>query len=849
MTPRATLRLQFHREFTFADAEGLTDWIAGLGISHVYASPVTAARAGSMHGYDVIDPTIVNPELGGEEALKSLAVALKAKGVGLVLDIVPNHMAADYSNGWWRDVLQRGRASRYAHWFDVDWTTGDGKILLPVLGRPIEEAIEAGEITLESDDNGRPALSYFTHRFPLADGSVEGRGSIANLLARQHYRLASWRVAGDQINWRRFFDINELVCLRMEEPETFDAAHALPLRLFAEGMIDGLRIDHVDGLTNPAAYCRTLRSRLDALAETTGRSRGWLVIEKILLRDEALSSEWGVDGTTGYDFMNEVNALQHDPDGEALLSDSWAAISRRPSDFAKEEEPARREIVARSFSAQLEACASAWKGVLDDAVPVAALRRVLTEFLAHFPVYRTYAAEGSLPGDDAAILQEVARKARLSCLATDRWVVDALLQAMLQPPSREPKGWQRAMARFQQLCAPIAAKSVEDTGFYRYGRLLSRNDVGFDMECFSLAPTEFHERMQERSRSWPQAMLTTATHDHKRGEDVRARLAVLSERAGPWVAQMPRWLEALEPLRTETAAGLAPTHGDMAMLVQMIVGAWPMDLALDDDDGRRQLAERLAGWQEKALREAKLRSDWADPDAVYEDAARNLLMRLVAANDTPDLLREIFAWVQAIAPAGAVNGLAQALLRTTVPGVPDLYQGTDLWDFSLVDPDNRRPVDYGLRALRPEPDLPSLAAEWRDGRIKQHVIRQALELRRAAPSLFLQGDYRPIAVEGAGSRSILAFSRQSGQKWMVVMVPRLISGQLAESGLSLAPDTWRDTELVVGDTLTRLPLYDWLGHGIAEPLQARVRAGFLCGTLPLALLATVAPPSLRQRSN
>ena len=376
MIPRATLRLQFHKGFTFADAEALVPYFARLGVSHLYASPIAVARPGSMHGYDVIDPTQVNPELGGEAALRSLAARLAAAGLGLIVDIVPNHMAADTANAWWADVLRHGRASRYARFFDIDWTAGD-KVLLPILGKPLEETLAAGEIEV-----GQEALHYFSHRLPLAPGSA---GSLSDVLERQHYRLAWWRSAGDCINWRRFFDINELVCLRMEEPEVFDAVHALPLRLHAEGLIDGLRIDHVDGLSDPAGYCRTLRRRLGEGA--------WLVVEKILLRGETLPRDWACDGTTGYDFMNDVSALQHDAAGEAPLATAWASLSGRPADFAPEEQAARREIVARSFSAQLEACAAA---LPPGEIARPTLRRVLTELLAHFPVYRTYAADGAL---------------------------------------------------------------------------------------------------------------------------------------------------------------------------------------------------------------------------------------------------------------------------------------------------------------------------------------------------------------------------------------------------------------------------------------------------------------------
>ena len=838
MIPRATLRLQFHRGFTFADAAAHADYFARLGVSHVYASPIAVARPGSMHGYDVIDPTVVNPDLGGEEGLLSFADALRSAGIGLILDIVPNHMAADKRNEWWHDVLRRGRASPRAEWFDIDWEpTGGGptKILLPVLGRPLAEVLEAGELSVASGDAGQPELRYFENSFPLSDGSAEGRGSLANLLERQHYRLDSWRVAGDRINWRRFFDISELVCLRMERPEAFEAVHALPLRLYADGVIDGLRIDHVDGLTDPAGYCRQLRERLDSLARNRGRPRAWLVVEKILLKGETLPKDWGCDGTTGYDFMDEVNALQHDPAGEAMLAKSWTRLSGRPASFADEELVARREIVARSFSAQLEACAAAWQEILRDFVPRPTLRRLLAEFLAHVPVYRTYGVDRALSERDSEILREVARKAAKSCLATDRWAVEPLLTAMLAPQMLAPQStrgsWPRAMARFQQLSAPVAAKSVEDTGFYRYGRLLSRNDVGFDIETFSLGVDAFHARMQRRRADYPHTMLATATHDHKRGEDLRARLAVVSEFAADWSGLLARWVDL-------TSSTLTP--GDRAMLLQMVVGAWPLDLHRDDRAGRTAFAERLCVWQQKALREAKLESDWAAVDDAYEEAARTFTMRLVAEAAMPDLLDEILAFGRRIAPAGAVNGLAQCLLKLAVPGVPDFYQGTDLWDFSLVDPDNRRPVDFPARARMQDASPVELAAAWRDGRIKQALIRKVLALRRRAPHLFSEGSYRPVEVEGPWRDSVVAFIRQAGDEWLLVAAPRLVAQAMAgDDALAFRTDAWPGTSLRFESDGAR-PIFDVLG-GRSIDLSPRPGLDRLWSDLPVALLSSVSP--------
>jgi (1->4)-alpha-D-glucan 1-alpha-D-glucosylmutase len=798
MTPSATLRLQFHRGFTFADAEALVPYFARLGVSHLYASPIATARPGSQHGYDAIDATRVNPELGGEEGLRSLSSALGAAGLGLILDIVPNHMAADPANAWWADVLRHGPTSRFAPWFDIDWEADD-KVLLPILGRPFDEVLAAGELKRDGD-----CFRYFSHRLPAVDGGLES----------QHWRLAWWRSAGDRINWRRFFDINELVCLRMEEPEAFEAVHALPLRLHAEGIVDGLRIDHVDGLGDPAAYCRALRARL--------RPGAWLVVEKILLAGESLPSDWGCDGTTGYDFMDEVNALQHDAAGERVLAEAWSALSGRPADFAAEEERARREILARSFGAQLDACAASFAG---GELGTPLLRRVLGELLQHFPVYRTYGRDGVFSPADRAVLDRAAAGARRTCLATDRWAIDPVLRRFGE------RDRTRGLARFQQLSAPIAAKAVEDTGFYRWGRLLSRNDVGFDPATFALDADAFHRRMQVRRTDWPRALLATATHDHKRGEDVRARLAVLSGMAAGWAALQRDWVEASRPL----ARSGAPGPGDVALLLQTIVGAWPFDLEAGDSAGRRAFAERLVAWQQKALREAKLASDWATINEAYEAAARDFTVALVAEAALPDLLHRIAALVQRIAPAGALNGLAQCLLRMTVPGVPDLYQGAELWELSLVDPDNRRPVDWPRRLVGPPAEpLVELAADWRDGRIKQALIARALRLRQRLSPLFEDGDYRPVRLEGPLADAMIAFVRWRPEAWALVVAPRLaLRLPLAPGDVRLVPDGWRDTALVLDDVPAGA--MSALDGAPLELAAGRTSLAALCGMLPLTL--------------
>lgn len=822
--PRATVRLQFHKGFAFADAEKHVPYFARLGISHVYASPVTTARPGSMHGYDVIDPMRVNPELGGEAALRRLVAALRAADMGLIIDIVPNHMAVSDANPWWFDVLLHGRASQYAAYFDIDWEAKDdtlrGKVLLPVLGKPLRDVLRDKEITLAREGDGWIAR-YFSHRFPVSGGVAEGEW-IDAVLARQHYRLAWWRVANDEINWRRFFDINELAGLRMENPAAFEDVHALIFRLYAEGIIDGVRVDHVDGLADPAAYCRMLRSRLDALTAkrplSVPRGPPYIVVEKILLRGEALSASWRTDGTSGYDFMNEVSAVQHEATGQPALDRLWDSVSGRNADFATEEETARREILARSFSAQLEACASSFyklARVEGNEISRASLRRGLIELLVHFPAYRTYGTAEERPEGDTALLAAAVRSAKATCLSTDRDVIDRLRNWLGRHSEEADIAaiQNHAVTRFQQLSAPVAAKSVEDTAFYRYGRLLSRNDVGFDVTRFADSAVDFHENMRRRHATFPNAMLATATHDHKRGEDVRARLAVLSEYAEEWAEAVPHWIARCGKAQTSA--------GDIAMLLQMVVGAWPPVLATDDKDGRRAFAERLAQWQEKALREAKLATDWSVPNDSYEAAARELLRALVDRNENPDLLAEIVAFAQRIAPAGAVNSLAQTLLKLTAPGVPDIYQGTELWDFSLVDPDNRRPVDFELRNRLLPDDASTPAATWRDGRIKQAVIARVLEIRRKLPALFTAGTYMPLVVSGEHADRVIAFGRQQDKSVAVTIVPRAASRMLVPGSIAFESVRWVNTAIAMQYEVPLLNAF--------SPLDLRAQKG----TIPL----------------
>jgi (1->4)-alpha-D-glucan 1-alpha-D-glucosylmutase len=854
--PRATMRLQLHKGFAFDDAARLAPYMARLGVSHLYSSPILTARAGSMHGYDVVDPTTVNPELGGERAFRRLVAALRDEKLGLVVDIVPNHMAVGRQNPWWQDVLRQGRASPHGDVFDIDWRPDnpllDGKVLLPVLGKPYGEALADGEIRLARGASGAEAR-YFDNVFPIRpedEAEIDalgldaydaaddaGRARLHRLLERQHYRLAFWRTAADEINWRRFFDINELAGVRVEETRVFEATHATLFRLYAEGLIDGMRVDHVDGLSDPGGYCRRLRARLTELERSRPKNAppgpAYLVVEKILGAGEHLAEDWGVDGTSGYDFMDAVSAVQHDPDAAPALSALWAALSGRSPDFKPEEVEARREILDSGFAAQLDAAVGALHSValLDPAtrdISRPAIRRALTELLAHFPAYRSYAAADQRPSGDEATFTRALEGA--TSRGPARPEVMRLIVSWLSAPDNPAR--RVAATRFQQLSAPVAAKAVEDTAFYRYGRLLSRNDVGFDAARLGSEPTEFHRLALERRAHFPDSMLATATHDHKRGEDLRARLAVLSECPEAWESALRGWMERN---RHRRPAPDSPSPGDEVMLYQMIVGAWPTSLEAADRVGRRAFAERLAGWQEKALHEAKLRTSWTSPDSDYERAARRFLD---AVMHDDGFAAEVAAFADRIGPAGAINGLAQAVLKLTVPGVPDFYQGTEFWDQSLVDPDNRRPVDFAAReaALEAGMEPTALARTWRDGQVKQAVITRILGLRQRTAVLFARGDYAPLAVAGPCARRVIAFIRREGDSALLVIVPRLPLGVMGQSGsLLIPPDTWAGTSIELPPWLNGRKLRDVIG-GAETRADARLALAQALEAFPLAVL-------------
>ncbi len=892
--PRATVRLQLHQGFNFDDAASTVDYYAALGISHFYTSPIFTARPGSKHGYDIVDPGSINPELGGEPALRRLAVRLREAGMGLIIDIVPNHMGVGPDNRWWQDVLEWGQGSPYAEWFDIDWNAADpllsGKMLAPVLAAQYGEILSGGDLALRFDPgNGKISLAYHDHRFPIspvcyleilarsdasalgpvvalceqlvltnadrmrvqffqqalhrqaaevyaalqaAGRSTEGRAAIDEALTRfsspqadgisamhalleqQHYRLSWWRCAADQLNWRRFFEVSDLVGMRVERDDVFEASHALVFQLYGQGLIDGVRVDHVDGLADPKAYCRKLRNRMQSL---DAAREPYLVVEKILAPGEQLRADWAVHGTTGYDFMDQVGALQHDEKGEQALTGLWERETGSASGFESEVRSARRQLLAANLSGEFEAAARALLAVARNDIAtrdfsMAAIRRVLQQLLLHFPVYRTYVAADGRDAADQAVFEYAAQQARLHLRSADHGLLDAIGQWLGSAGSLQDKDGgefvdplrQRAITRFQQLTPPLAAKSVEDTAFYRYGRLLSRNEVGSSPGQFSLSPQGFHDACLSRAKEFPHAMLATATHDHKRGEDLRARLAVLSEMPQQWAEKLDYWMSSHALLRVQLKAQdggpdlTAPSSADQLMLYQMLVGAWPVELSPEDAEGVSLFAQRIARWQSKAIREAKQVSDWIEPDHVYEEACQAFLALVLDTQSSPVFLQDLAAWVHQITPAAAVNSLTQTLLRMTMPGVPDLYQASDLEDLTLVDPDNRSDIDYSLRrqALDDGAGLPLTGLLWRGGRAKQQLIAVTLALRARHAALFSDGSYVPLEVTGPLAEHVLAFMRRHQDSAVIVVTVRLPASLQATDSVPVWQDgLWQGTSV------------------------------------------------------
>lgn len=871
---RATYRVQMRQTFDFDSAAAITDYLAALGVSHLYCSPILQASAGSAHGYDVVNPQQVNAELGGAEAHARLLTALQTNGLGLTLDIVPNHMAiSGRENAWWWDVLENGPASRYASYFDVDWDPPEAKlrnaVLMPILGDHYGRELEAGEIRLTREDGGF-VVRYKDHALPVAPRSLDtllalaaercGSDELAfladafgqlplasrtdatsamrrhrdkevlrriigdlcqrdaaiadaidatlteinadpqaldEMLDRQNFRLTYWRAAERELDYRRFFDINTLVGLRTEDERVFDDTHALILRWLAQGALDGLRVDHIDGLRDPEAYLRRLREHApDA----------WIVVEKILESGERLPATWPVAGTTGYDFLNIAGGLYVDPAGEAPMTELYASFTGQPVDYAEVVREKKLLVLRETLGSDVNRLTALWLAICQRRWRFRDYTRhelgeALRETLASMPVYRTYvrAEPGIVREEDIRVIRETveAARARRPDLDPDLF---GFLGDMLQLRARGELESELVM-RFQQLSGPVMAKGAEDTACYCFNRLVALNEVGGDPGIFGRSVEAFHAACADTQDRWPQTMLTTSTHDTKRSEDVRARLSLLSEIPDRWGEAAQRWSARNERYRT----GDFPDRNAEYLFYQTLVGAWPLD------------ETRATEYMLKAAREAKQHTTWTNQNAAYESALQAFIAGALADEE---FLADLRGFVGELTTPGWITSLSQTLLKLTAPGVPDIYQGCDLWDLSLVDPDNRRPVDYDLRR-RLLGELEGMSPEdiWArrdEGLPKLWLLRQTLATRRAHAQAFgPRGAYEPLSAHGERANHAIAFSRGGV---VVTLAPRLamsLNGDWQDTTLDLPEGQWRDAltgdrfsgrSVALADALRRFPV-------------------------------------------
>jgi (1->4)-alpha-D-glucan 1-alpha-D-glucosylmutase len=906
--PLATYRLQLNRDFTFTQATEIVPYLSTLGISHCYISPCLKARAGSLHGYDIVDHNSLNPEIGTEEDFDRFVFTLHQHGMGLILDIVPNHMGVMGSdNAWWLDVLENGQSSPYADFFDIDWhpikEELHGKVLVPALHDHYGAVLESGELKLVfRPERGEFDVGYRTHRFPVdpkeyprvlehcaetlairlgrhnpdllefqsliasfghlperQDSSSERiaernrdkeihKHRLAELCARspevnaclsravdringdpadpasfeelhelikaQTFRLANWRVASDDINYRRFFDTNDLAGLRVENERVFQAAHKLVLHLVATAKVDGLRIDHPDGLYDPAQYFERLARSIVAARKSDANGPFYVVIEKILTGAERLPSAWPVCGTTGYDFATLVNGLFVDAASGKRLERIYRAFVAEEIELDDLFYRCRKLIIRVALASELNLLATnitrialSKRHTCD--FTLNRLREALTEIVASFPVYRTYVNGSGVSESDAGYIQAAVAAAKQRSPAADTSIFDFVGQVLLtRIADGQDAVYRRAVTefamKFQQFTSPVMAKGLEDTAFYRYNRLVSLNDVGSDLHCFGTTVSDFHLASQERINCWPHTMLATSTHDSKRSEDVRARINALSEMPEVWKLRLRDWRHFNRGHKSLVNGKPAPSSNDEYLLYQTLLGSWPITPLTQDSDWEAY-RDRIEKYMLKAVREAKENTSWINQNSSYERAVSSFVRALLTPGGKNRFLSDFIPFQRRISRIGFWNSLSQTLLKLTTPGVPDIYQANEVWDFSLVDPDNRRPVDYNCRReilgeLCVSGALPmrSLLQTPEDGRLKMFLIWKTLCLRRQHTDLFEQGEYLPLGVGGKHADRVVAFARKLRTSTVVVVVPHLVAGLLKDVDLPpIGRPFWDNTHIVL----------------------------------------------------
>jgi (1->4)-alpha-D-glucan 1-alpha-D-glucosylmutase len=775
--PTATYRLQVHSAFGFDDVAAVADYLANLGVSHAYLSPVLQAAPGSTHGYDVVDHTRLSEEAGGREAFDAMVTALKERGLGVIVDVVPNHMAVsqpEHLNAPMWSLLHEGRKSPYASWFDVDWDAADDQIVLPILGGSIEHSLTAGDVRVVADGGPRgdeTVVRYYDHELPVRPGTEQL--PPAELVDRQWWRLESWRAS--TLNYRRFFDVGSLAAVRVEDKDVFEATHGLLVSLVQDGSVDGLRIDHPDGLADPRGYLRRLADATDG---------AWVVVEKILEGDERLPRDWDCAGTTGYDLLWRVGGLFVDPGGEQPLTDLLALMSGARLTLDEVVTAAKQFVVASTLVPEVLRLVRRADEVLAAPSslvhpPSDSVERALVALLVGMDRYRAYLVPGEgVPPETQRVLDGAVTRARDLLDPEDHAVLDVVRDLVLGRVADNVRAEvgpavDDLVIRFQQTCGPVMAKGIEDTAFYRYYRLVGLNEVGGDPAHFAVAPDELTAFVERLAEDWPLTMTTLSTHDTKRSEDVRARLAVLSERPGAWRDWVREAQESARPDRSERLDGATEY-----LLWQTLVGAWPLD------------EPRLQAYATKAIREAKLHTGWSDPDEGYERAVATFVSGVLG----DDALRtHVEAWLASTAQAARATLLGQKLLQLVLPGVPDVYQGTELVDLSLVDPDNRRPVDFAVRAERlSRLDGGGVPEDLDDEKLL--VTSRALRFRRDHPEWFV-GPTATVRAVRTDSEHAFAVARGDSSGDQVVAVVTRLTASLdgwGDEALAVPPGRWTD---------------------------------------------------------
>jgi (1->4)-alpha-D-glucan 1-alpha-D-glucosylmutase len=900
--PAGSYRLQFSSQFRFEDARKLVPYLDALGITACYASPLLQAARGSTHGYDICDHSRLNQDLGSQQDFEAFANALRERGMGLILDIVPNHMGLDISlNRWWHDVLEHGPASPYAEYFDIEWKPAaselQGRVLLPILDASYGEVLHRGDLRLGVEDGGL-YLWYLGQRLPIepcskADvlhrlvppiqeslaafngtpGVPASFDRLHELLDRQFYRLAHWKTAFDDINYRRFFDINQLGSLRMEVPRVFAATHQLIFSLIARGFVTGVRIDHPDGLLDPAAYLNDLARAIAVIPSRISSTESFdIVAEKILSHDELIPEGWPIAGTTGYGFLNAVNGLFVDSAHEGTMRSVYAHVTGSTTRYEDVAAVSKRLVMNSSLASEVAVLATRLKTLasadrLTRDFTLTSLRRAIVGVIASLSVYRTYLNNAGFSAADRQIIDLAIDRARRAnpvvADSTFLFLRNVLLAEDGEVGARTGPYRQFAM-KFQQLSAPVQAKGIEDTCFYRYNLLLSLNEVGGDPERFGRSPEEFHEGNRVRLERWPREMNATATHDTKRGEDARARLNVLSEFATDWREALASWRGINAPHRTPVDCEPAPDANDEYLFYQMLLGAWPAETAGAPipTEAPAALVTRFQTQMHKAIKEAKTHTSWLNRNQAYEDAVSRFVSSTLTGPSAARFLEAFAPFARRIARAGMVNSLAQLLLKIASPGIPDFYQGTEVWQLDMADPDNRRPIDFDCRAItldalmpwitRAEPGdrkrdeekvaereafLRQLLANWPDGRLKMFLTACALRFRRREAALFLRGEYTPLRAEGADADRVVAFARREGEKAAIVVVPRLASDKvLAHPGCLDPGEEWGETCLVVPTDLAGDTFLNLFSGAHLRAVDAHLSASAVFRACPVALL-------------